>query len=121
MSKNRNSSDIQYDLDKIIYDFKSNRTFLVMSVLSEIVLLFLYYLFVISNGNTFDHIVSVMVLLFFAVMSFVQLFKAKTKLAKTRILQKEYNRSIETPQQTLARKRTEKFNRVLEKKEEVLS
>ena len=114
--KGRNTNDIKYDLEKNNFDFKSNRTFLIMSAISEIVLLFLYYLFVIGYGNMFDHIVSVIVLLFFVVMFFTQLFKAKTKLSNRKILLKEYNISIETPQQTLARERTEKFNRILVEK-----
>jgi hypothetical protein len=113
MTKRRTTGDISYDLENCKEKLKSSKLFMLLSLISEIVLLILFYIFVLERGNVFDYILSIVILLFFMFQIFRQSFFMVKRIKEKKIFQREYDISVETPEQRLNRERTEKFNRIL--------
>lgn len=105
--------EIEYKIRLNTEKLKKHVYYIILSTISEIFLSFLYYLFVIDVGNLFDIIASAIVLGFMLGLILIHTNKLKKHLKEKRVLEKEYKIACETPEERLARKRTEKFKRII--------
>jgi hypothetical protein len=114
MRKYRSKKSVENDLRPCREKFKNHRRFFLLSIIGQIVLTTLFIMFVIGKGNTFDYVASAFVLGFFMFMSIIHISKSILTYKRVLELQKEYEIACETPEQRLARERTEKMERILE-------
>ena len=110
---NRRVHDIKWDLEFCENKIKSTKLFLLLSIISEVGLSILFYIFVTGKGNVFDYIVSITILLFFLYQLFRQSSLIKKRFKQRKTFQREYDIATETPEQRQARQRSEKFSRIL--------
>jgi EamA domain-containing membrane protein RarD len=109
----RKENDVKYELDNITKQFNSSKSYLIISIISEIIFGFLYMFFVYKNGTIFDNILSFCVLTFFVIVAILNMIVMRTSYKKIKPLKHELKIARETPEERLARERSEKLERIL--------
>lgn len=68
MKNRRRVYDIKNDLDNLSNSINNNKKYILFSIIADIILSILYYIFVVGKGTKFDHSVSILVLSFFVII-----------------------------------------------------